>query len=709
MAELTALLEKQDNLFGYIDRFMVNVRKTKSTSISKGLLQGRKNLLDKYFNEFYQRHEQILELATPANKEEEQYLRDDQFSIAERRYAETLGELMDWIETFNPKPSPTGEGGAHQISLLDESLHRPPPPSNDVPRINVPKFDGSFLNWPSFSDLFKTIIDDHPNLSDVKKLQHLKNCLEKDAAHILRNVAVTNANYKPAWKKLQDRYENKLALLTSYLNAWLAIPASKNGSIDELLRVFDSTAEIITALTNMRRPVGLWDDLIVHITSNKLDAVTKREWQLYFANLPNNGTYPTFAQFSTFVEMRRAVFATGEPLDSVGKSSSSASKSGRLAHASVNNPGKCPACPGGHRLFSCSKFRQLTIDKRREQTAKWRICFNCFKAGHLSNSCTSEERCKNCQQKHHTMLHSDSLNFGKSTPSGSTLSTGNGSGNAADVTQSTTQSLPNQTYGSSASESTPSRCHHSGHHTSKRPQGLLATALIKVTTPQGYETQARVLLDNAADDSFVSERIVRILHLPRRPEKTSFSGLQGTTLGKGEQSVSFTVSGVYSNAKSFTVNAMVVRKVTTDIPSETIPEKIWPHILNLDLADPWFRSPGRIDMLLGVQIYSELLEEGLIKGPSGTPSAQKTALGWVLFGPTDIKSVTPSPRATARIHHIQRHNADAEICQNLRNFWELEELPSAPKLTPEEAKCEKHFATTHQRDSTGRYVVRLPL
>ncbi|XP_076546674.1 uncharacterized protein LOC143305757 [Osmia lignaria lignaria] len=61
--------------------------------------------------------------------------------------------------------------------------------------------------------------------------------------------------------------------------------------------------------------------------------------------------------------------------------------------------------------------------------------------------------------------------------------------------------------------------------------------------------------------------------------------------------------------------------------------------------------------------------------------------------------------SSVNIHHISLLEA---LDQNLKRFWELEDLPGKVMLTPEEQKCESHFRETHTRTPEGRYVVRLP-
>jgi len=58
----------------------------------------------------------------------------------------------------------------------------------------------------------------------------------------------------------------------------------------------------------------------------------------------------------------------------------------------------------------------------------------------------------------------------------------------------------------------------------------------------------------------------------------------------------------------------------------------WPYISSLELADPEFNVSKLIDVLLGVDVYQDILQPGLILGPKGTPAAKEIIFGWVLFG-----------------------------------------------------------------------------
>lgn len=51
---------------------------------------------------------------------------------------------------------------------------------------------------------------------------------------------------------------------------------------------------------------------------------------------------------------------------------------------------------------------------------------------------------------------------------------------------------------------------------------------------------------------------------------------------------------------------------------------------------------------------------------------------------------------------------DTSLDEKIERFWKIEELQDVPRQTQEEQDCEQYFRNTFSRDSTGRYVVRLP-
>ena len=115
----------------------------------------------------------------------------------------------------------------------------------------------------------------------------------------------------------------------------------------------------------------------------------------------------------------------------------------------------------------------------------------------------------------------------------------------------------------------------------------------------------------------------------------------------------------------------------------------WNYLLNLSLADPDFLIPGRIDSLLGTDIYADVLLHGRQCGPPDTPTAFETQFGWVLTGRTNT-------------HSVILLSAVISGDEILHMFWEIEKNPKDfSKLFTEDLLVVRHFKETLSHSETG--------
>ena len=91
----------------------------------------------------------------------------------------------------------------------------------------------------------------------------------------------------------------------------------------------------------------------------------------------------------------------------------------------------------------------------------------------------------------------------------------------------------------------------------------------------------------------------------------------------------------------------------------------------------------RIDILLGVDVFIDVLLHGWRTGPPGTPVALETEFGWVLGGSTGrISLINQVNVHSTAFHTTNIHMSGDDI---LHHFWEIEESPnSTPTLSTEE-------------------------
>ncbi|XP_015122525.1 uncharacterized protein LOC107044957 [Diachasma alloeum] len=211
-------------------------------------------------------------------------------------------------------------------------------------------------------------------------------------------------------------------------------------------------------------------------------------------------------------------------------------------------------------------------------------------------------------------------------------------------------------------------------------------------------------LETSQPDQLKSQDSLAVkLGLLKSPALLPVVGIGGSRLFSKEFS-QFCLKSLHSG-KHLQIKAYILDHLTSSLPSFSVSDtQAWGHLEGLKLAHPESMEPRPIDLLIGADFFGSMVKPHIIKGPSDSPIAMNAIFGWVVLGPTSaaIPMVTTS-------NHIAVSNE--ELYDLLTSFWLQEEAPKAEDidLTKEEAECEQFFQRTHSRDSSGRYVVRLPL
>ena len=151
-----------------------------------------------------------------------------------------------------------------------------------LPRINLPEFDGDLKKWPTFYDLFKTLIHDNPTISSVAKFQYLITTLSKEPQALVRHLPLTSANYSIAFDTLVRRYENPRVLATFYWKTVANSPKVQSTSpkaLRDLLNIFN---ENVTALKQINS-IDYWDFTLFNWMLQKIDDATRERFEIQFA------------------------------------------------------------------------------------------------------------------------------------------------------------------------------------------------------------------------------------------------------------------------------------------------------------------------------------------------------------------------------------------------------------------------------------------
>lgn len=542
-----------------------------------------------------------------------------------------------------------------------------------LPKIDVPRFNGNVLSWRSFWEQFNVTIHSRTTLTDTEKMTYLQSSIkDSPAKSIIDGLSQSGDNYMEAIETLKARYDRPRLVHQAHVRSIVEAPGLKDGNGRELRRLHDTVQQHLRALKAMDcEPSG---QFVTSLLELKLDENTMFEWQ---RSSQERSEVPHYSELLKFIDMRAQASeakASTVPVKHFVKQEHKKPAS-PVKPVHVATPSElCIACKTTkHPLHHCSTFRALPHNDMVSLLKANNLCLNCFKSGHFVRQCPSLHRCRRCQGPHHTLLHIES-NGGNTVPE-------------PPPPPSPVNNAPSYVA------------------TDLKTDSLLMTCRVIVKSPSGLTTEARGLLDSGSSVSFITERLAQHLHLSRSRQSAQISGVAGLSHHSHSQSVaSLSVSSAYSHSKEIPVTAIVVPRITCDLPTHRVSiQPNWKHLSGLQLSDPTFGKPDRIDLLLGVDVFCEAMKHGRRRGTQGSPTAFETTFGWVLAG-SHVPQVIPSH------HAISLHTSALSGDDLLRKFWEIEErINNSTIMSAEESCVVKHFQENHTRTADGKFVVPLPI
>ena len=526
------------------------------------------------------------------------------------------------------------------------------------------------LHWTQFWEKFTVSVHERTDISEPEKLVYLQQAIKDGPAKsVIEGLSRSADHYADAIECLRSRFDRPRLIHREHVRKITTIPPLKDGTGKELRRLHGTILQHTRALKTMRHEPS--ETFLTSLIELKLDPSTLFEWQKHTQSQTD---VPKYDDLLSFIDLRAQALETSH-IPQPRKYGKDNYKSGKRQgedipsfHSLPHSLAKCPCCGSDpHPLYACPQFKTLSQADMLSIIKEHNLCLNCLSPGHRAKQCKSSHRCRKCQRCHHTLLHTDS------------------------------SSLPSE----SNPTANPSVTSNAAIKLKASP--LLMTCRVLVTSPDNTIIEACALLDNASSTSFVSECLVQTLRLPRTHQNIHVLGVAGSSPQIPSQSVArLKISPIHSNGDTHDISAVVVPIVTCDLPVSPVPfQSTWKHVSDLPLADPTFGQPGRIDILLGVDIFLQVLRQGRRNGPAGVPMAIQTDFGWFLAGGAGCTD-------QVNLVAITYHTSVTSTNDFLRKFWETEEPPTAPLLSPEEMTVVRHFDTHHYRNAEGRFVVSLP-
>jgi hypothetical protein len=663
-----------EDLYLQIEKARVNFKKSPKDRLTVNYIEARLETLEKQFSSFTNKHEILISNYEANDLYETSYIEEDVFQNASDLYLDYKVELKNVLSNIKPDDSVSSN---YSPKTCDYNINV------KLPEIKIPTFNGKYLEWSSFRDMFTSLIHKNKNLDEVQKLHYLKSQVSGEAEQLIRHLPVTGANYMKCWEILTNRFNNKRFLSNCILKRLFSQRNMMYESSSALKELLDTTSECLHELENLGVDVKSWDVIIIYVVSLKLDVESRKQWELQVSK--SSDDLPSLVELKGFLENRFRALEFVEPKYKFASKPMNFNNT-KVMHTVSNVI--CPICSESHRISNCREFANSDVEKRRKTIESMRLCFNCLGSNHSAKVCRVPIKCRVCKRKHHSLLHPKASEH-------------DDVGVAEKATGSTNVHIAT----TSKSEVPKTAAHFSSGI--MHSQVLLATAVVKAETNDGSLQLLRALLDQGSQGSFITESAVQLLKLKKIKSKSIISGLGSSHSGiTSNYVVKVNIQSLHDPSFIIQVEAHVLKKLTSVLPERKCNTIDWPELEQIQLADEEFYTPNKINILLGAEVYCRILKNGLLKSPNGYLIAQSTYFGWILSGPVNTEENT-----SIISHNIVSMQTTVDENELLKKFWEMEsetQLNSENILSPEEKACEDHFYKTVQRDNSGRYVVSLP-
>ncbi|XP_053597641.1 uncharacterized protein LOC128668517 [Microplitis demolitor] len=355
-----------------------------------------------------------------------------------RNMSNRLTDLVR-LSAARPAPEPAHEA---QPANHDQTAYFGGVHNANLPQIKLPTFQGSYDEWDSFKDLFTSLVINEDSLTGSQKMHYLKTQVKGEAAALFANLQITGDAFQPAWNLLNTRYTNPRRLLEMHIDDLLDRQPVTSHSAADLDALLLANKKSLDAIAALGIPIGELDLFLIRLTVRCLPSDLRVEWM---ASLGLSNEFPTYQQLHDMLKAKVRAWENSEigaTITSTPKSASerppspknyaksaatkqvkfgnsrpatSSTPSTSTGSASyvaftprdrTSEPGMCPICKEKHFVLFCPSYQKASPLNRRTIVQHYRLCFNCL-GRHRYADCRTKQKCRHCDQPHHTSTHLD--------------------------------------------------------------------------------------------------------------------------------------------------------------------------------------------------------------------------------------------------------------------------------------------------------------
>lgn len=472
---------------------------------------------------------------------------------------------------------------------------------------------------------------------DLTNTRRLRKCLQGEAKRNVQHLTIYPQNAEEVIRTLHFAFGRPEQLVGAQLRRARALKPIGDHELDQLVPFALTVQSVSAFLNNEDTRHYLSNPELLEELVGKLPPSQRINWGLRASQLL---AFPTICDFSVWVMdlAHYARIATSRASSTVAsdnrRGTNRSSKSDYvLAVTTTDDAPKCSTCDkiGHTSLNECEQFKQMSVDDRWKMAIRDRRCFSCLKPGHATMNCQRKRRCgiRQCTKSHNRMLHKDSAI--DASESSTILATNEAAPSEASANDPTPSASSSTIYTDATTQAAPVlHCKLSVKHTT------LFRTLPVVLHSRGVQVKTYAMFDEAASVTLLDEELAQQLQLTGKQEPLRLQWYGADEKAEPSRRVSVEISAANLFAKRYALdNVRTVNNITLPTHNVDVTQltEVHQHLRNLPIA---CASDVRPKLLIGLEHMhlGQAVEE--VRGPTGGPTAARTKLGWLVYGPCDV-------------------------------------------------------------------------
>ena len=577
--------------------------------------------------------------------------------------------------TFNHERSeihPTLEQAAGKVS------YRPNVPvyvDPTFPKIELGKFNGNPMHYIRFIKTFEANVEARvtdPNKRLLLLIQHCEGEAKKVIDYCL--LLEPHEGYSHAKTLLKDNFgrRNQIArVFMDKLHSDSIIKRDDKKGLVNLARDLEE-CELTFRQLNLHSRIDNFDAIGKIV--QRLPYDLQNRWIRKASKIECTGEEPTISDLIQFVKEEAEVVKSIYSKLVYQKSKRVSSFLTNSIEVATGNL-TCYLCSRDHLLKNCFAFRKKSLKDKYEFIKQKRLCFNCFKQGHIAKFCSQDKACtvEGCRGKHHELIHRSFVCDEGETNQPSTSNSSSVDRTVGMITAGCTTETSYRTF----------------------------LNVVPVKVRAGNKTvNTYAFLDQGSTATLCESRLLQRLGISGEKAKYSLTTVNQTEVNLNGKKATFLVSALNGDQYTELTEVFCVEKLPIS-PNPCLTEKelnIWTHLRGIEI--PKLSHPD-VQLLIGIDNPELFWTQEERYGKRREPFAIKTFLGWSIIGGSSYSN------KTLNINFVSR--ADQLLQKQVECLWKLDMVPNSDSK-PGMSRNDRYaldLLNNSKKQVNGHYQVKL--